>query len=137
MKSAELIATVQRWLDSDEAELSLLIDQAPVRLQRRSGAAVCIVPLSVAWRGDDMGLEAALRLSAPSIGRFSGALALDAANKRLCLMRYTVIDGATALINMIEELTNQRDVWEAMLQQASHPVRRLNRPVTLGKHYGL
>lgn len=137
MKSAELIATAQRWLDSAEAQLSLLIDQAPVRLQRRGSAVVCIVPLSVAWRAGDAGLEAALRLSAPSIGRFSGALALDAANKRLCLMRYVAINGAAALIEVIEELTNQRDVWEAMLEQTAPPVRRLNRPVTLGKHYGL
>ncbi|QXI31251.1 type III secretion system chaperone [Pseudomonas vanderleydeniana] len=134
MKSAELAVTVQRWLDSGEGELRLLIDQAPQRLQRRAAGVLCVALLSVAWRGDDRGLEAALRLSGPSLGRFSAALALDPVERRLCLMRYLPVDEVAVIIAAIESLANQRDAWEATLERSA-AARPVNRSLPLGRHY--
>lgn len=135
MKSAELALTAQRWLDSGDGELKLLIDRAPVRLQRRPAGVLCIAMLSVAWQGDDAGLEAALRLSAPSLGRFSGALALDPVERRLCLMRYLKFEDVASIISALEALANQRDVWEAMLERSAAPSRPVYRPAALGRPY--
>lgn len=135
MKSAELTSTVQRWLDSGDSELKLLIDQAPVHLQRRAAGVLCIAMLSVVWGSDDLDLEAALRLSGPSRGCFSGALALDPVKLRLCLMHYLKFDGETAIISALEALINQRDVWEALLEGNAASSCLLNRPLPLGKHY--
>ncbi|MFJ4192629.1 type III secretion system chaperone [Pseudomonas sp. NPDC089534] len=135
MKSAELAVTAQRWLDGGDGELGLLIDGAPLRLQRRPGGVLCLAMLSAAWRGDDTSLEAALRLSGPSLGRFSAALALDPAERRLCLMRYLPFQGIPALIAAIESLANQRDVWEAMLERSMPVSRPLTRPLPLGRSY--
>lgn len=135
MKFAELTATVQRWLDSGNSELKLLVDQAPVQLQRHVDGVLCIASLSVVWGGNDFDLEAALRLSGPSRGCFSGALALDPLECRLCLMHYLKFNDVTALINALEVLINQRDVWEALLEGNSASSRLLNRPLLLGNPY--
>lgn len=135
MKSAELALAAQRWLDSGDSELQLLIDGAPVRVQRRPAGVLCIALLSVVSKGDDASLEAALRLSAPSLGRFSAALALDPQARRLCLMRYLAFEDVTSIITALEALANQRDVWEAMLERAATPSRPAYRPATLGRPY--
>lgn len=135
MKSAELAVNVQRWLDSCEGEWRLLIDQALLRLQRRAAGVLCIAMLSVAWRGDDAGLEAALRLSGPSLGRFSAALALDPVERRLCLMRYLQADDVPAIIAAIESLANQRDAWEATLERGAANARAVKRSLPLGRSY--
>ncbi|MGE7955660.1 type III secretion system chaperone [Pseudomonas sp. NPDC089530] len=135
MKSAELAVIAQRWLDSGEGELRLLIDQAPLRLQRRAAGVLCMAMLSVAWRGDDLDLAAALRLSGPSLGRFSAALALDPVERRLCLMRYLPGEGMPVLIDTIESLANQRDAWEATLERGVATSRPKSRPLPLGRSY--
>ncbi|EJZ58387.1 type III secretion system chaperone [Pseudomonas sp. RSB 5.4] len=135
MKSAELSVTVQRWLDSGEGELTLLIDQQSVRLQRRPAGVLCCAGLSVAWRGGDADLEAALRLSGPSLGRFSAALALDPQERRLCLVRYLPFDGVSPIIAALEALANQREVWEAMLAHTPAPVRPRHHALPLGHRY--
>ncbi|MGE8187529.1 type III secretion system chaperone [Pseudomonas sp. NPDC086278] len=134
MKSAELKLSLLHWLDSGDSELKLLIDQASFRLQRRPGGVVCIAVLSAAWRGDDAGLEAALHLSGPSLGRFSAALALDPVERRLCLMRYLTFVDVAVILAALEELANQWDVWEVMLERSTAPSRPVHRP-TLGSPY--
>ncbi|WP_339464261.1 MULTISPECIES: type III secretion system chaperone [unclassified Pseudomonas] len=135
MKSAELTGTLQRWLDSGEGELTLHIDEQPVRLQRRPAGVLCRVGLSVVWRGSDAGLEAAMRLAGPSLGRFSAALALDPQERRLCLMRYLASEGVTPIIAALEALANQREVWEVMLAVSPAPARAHNRSLALGHRY--
>ncbi|MGN7738563.1 type III secretion system chaperone [Pseudomonas sp. 22526] len=135
MKSVELTATVQRWLDCGDSELKLLIDLQLVHLQRRTAGVLCIAMLSLVWSGDDLDLEAALRLSGPSRGCFSGALALDPMERRLCLMHYLKFDSVTSVISALEVLINQRDVWEALLEDNAASARLQNRPLPLGKPY--
>lgn len=135
MKSAELAFTVQRWLDNGDGELRLLVDQVSLRLQRRGVGVLCVALLSVAWRGNDAGLEAALRLSGPSIGRFSAALALDPVERRLCLMRYLPADDVGVILAAIESLANQRDAWEATLERGAAAPRPVNRSLPLGRSY--
>lgn len=132
MKSAELAVIAQRWLDSDESELQLLIDQTPLHLQRRDVGVLCMTLLGVSWRGDDQDLAAALRLSGPSLGRFSAALALDPTTRRLCLLQYLPIEDIPALIGAIESLANQRDVWESMLSRRADTPRQISQPPSLG-----
>ena len=40
MKSVDLLATVERWLDSGTAELLLQIDQQPLRIQRGTNGLI-------------------------------------------------------------------------------------------------
>nr|BAG49615.1 HrpG [Pseudomonas viridiflava] len=135
MKSVDLLATVERWLDSGKAELLLQIDQQPLRIQRGTNGLIYTAPLSAAWRGDDESLAAALRLSGPRIRRFSAALALDPHSHRLCLVQFQSFQGTSAVISIIEALVNQRDVWESMLEAAASPVKRPVRPLSLGNSY--
>lgn len=136
MKSAELIATVEGWLDSGDVELKLSVDHAPITIQRRHNGLLCIAMLSVSWSGDDASLEATLSLCGPSLGRFSGALALDPAERRLCLLMQLESDCIATIIRAVESLANQRDVWESMLDNTATPLpSRLNRSVSTGSLY--
>ncbi|MBV4464941.1 hypothetical protein AB7M29_004860 [Pseudomonas sp. F-14 TE3623] len=136
MKSAELIATVEGWLDSGDVELKLSIDHAPIKIQRRHNGLLCIAMLSVSWCGDDASLEAALSLCGPSLERFSGALALDPTERRLCLLLQLEFDCTATIIHALESLANQRDVWESMLDNTATPLpRRLNQSGSTGRLY--
>ncbi|AZC83993.1 type III secretion system chaperone [Pseudomonas chlororaphis] len=135
MKSADLTATMQRWLDSGDSELRLLIDQASVRLQRHATGVMCIAMLSVVWRGNDLDLEAALQLSGPNRRHFRGTLSLDPVERRLCLMHSLKFDDINAITSALEALINQRDVWEAMLEGNAASSHLPRRPLPLGKSY--
>ncbi|MFJ4143892.1 type III secretion system chaperone [Pseudomonas sp. NPDC089734] len=136
MKSVDLIAAVERWLDSSDAVLLLQVDQQPLSIKRSAGGLTYIAPLSMAWRGGDAGLEAALRLSGPSIRRFRAALALDPDTNHLCLVQHQPFQSTAVVIHAIEALVNQRDVWESMLEPvAVSPPRHFVRPLALGGSY--
>ncbi|OEC32663.1 hypothetical protein SAMN05216600_105151 [Pseudomonas cuatrocienegasensis] len=136
MKSVDLPLAVERWLDSNTPVLLLHIDQQPLSLKRSHAGLIYLAPLSAQWRGGDAGLEAALRLSGPSIGRFRGALALDPETCHLCLVQYQPFQNTAAVIHDIEALVNQRDVWEAMLEPKKvTPPKPFVRPLALRGSY--
>ncbi|MBX8510905.1 CesT family type III secretion system chaperone [Pseudomonas cichorii] len=136
MKSADLTVAVERWLDSNEPVLLLQVDQQPLSIKRSNAGLIYLAPLSAAWRGGDDGLEAALRLSGPSIRRFRGALALDPETSHLCLVQYQKFQSTALVIHDIEELVNQRDVWESMLEPRKvTPPRQFMRPMALRGSY--
>ena len=136
MKSAELIAAVERWLDSGEPELALQVDEQVMRLRRCGSGLAFIAPLTTAWRGDEAGLVSALRLSAASRTRFRGALALDPETHGLCLVQHQRQLDSPSLLAVIEALANQRDVWASMLEaelvRAPAAPRRVIHPFSLG-----
>ncbi|MCO8161122.1 CesT family type III secretion system chaperone [Pseudomonas sp. 21LCFQ010] len=136
MKSAELIATVERWLDVGDAELALQVDEQLMRVRRCGSGLAFIAPLATAWRGDEAGLVSALKLSAASRTRFRAALALDPETRGLCLVQHQRQLDSPALLAVIEALANQRDVWASMLEAAlprtAAAPRRVVHPFSLG-----
>jgi hypothetical protein len=111
---------LQGWLDSAEAELSLVIDGGEVVLQRAAGTLLCKAALSVAWRGQSGLLKKALRLSVPSLGLFgerSAALSMNPADGRFWLLLRAGGDGYASLEANLDSLVNQRDSWNELLKR--------------------
>ncbi|MBJ9977903.1 type III secretion system chaperone [Pseudomonas sp. S75] len=121
MQCHELRAQLMRWSAESESlsPLDLVIDDGDVTLSKREGTLLLSVELP-GCGGDEVSVQALLRLAHPSLSRFPGALARAADDSRLWLLATALPDAhADELIEMLEALLNQRDTWQSMLPKHS------------------
>lgn len=111
------------WLDSDEAQLTLFENDAPIIFRRNTGTLVLSAQLLCAPYSQSQ-LNAWLRLGGVSLNHFGGALARAPDNGALWLIQ-CVHEGRDqgAVHACLQSLLNQRDTWRAVTSRINRPAQ--------------
>ncbi|MEI2266956.1 type III secretion system chaperone [Erwinia sp. CGal63] len=124
MPSTDVADLIEACLDRPGGELSLWIDEMPVRLQRLPGGWFFFAELQLPAAVDEPLMQRALRLTGPALLHFgaqTAALSLNPQRETLCLLVRLESDRCDDAVALLENLCNQCEVWQAILLTLMRP----------------
>ncbi|MEJ2442532.1 MAG: hypothetical protein P8Y42_03600 [Exilibacterium sp.] len=128
----ELFQKILFWMDQSECEdLEFDVDGRRCTLIQRGNFVYCVVEMDYSLVENCSMLESLLKIAAPSLLVFSGALCVDPSNRKFCLTKtlqkpFSVDD----VMITIEMLSNQNSVWNDIVDQVEGKEKNSVQPRT-------
>lgn len=125
--STELYVGIAHWLSQGEKEeLEFDIDDKGCTLSQIGNTVRCVMETEFNLKKNFSLMETLLKIAAPSLLTFSGAVCVNPADGRFCLvksLRYPC--SVEDIVNAVEMLSNQSSVWSDVVNKYSHKAKKM------------